>query len=75
MHDYLSNIIYKNFILLNKHWPLRIDILYTLKVKTMQTMQTEPVLMDSNTIIFLLIPIIEITAHDFINRNIESSYK
>lgn len=72
MHDYLSDIIYKNFILLNKHWPLRIDILYTLKVKTMQT---EPVLMDSNTIIFLLIPIIEITAHDFINRNIESSYK
>lgn len=41
----------------------------------MQTMQTESVLMDSNTIIFLLIPIIEITAHDFINRNIESSYK
>lgn len=72
MHDYLSDIIYKNVILLNKHWPLRIDILYTLKVKTMQT---EPVLMDSNTIIFLLIPIIEITAHDFINRNIESSYK
>lgn len=41
----------------------------------MQTMQTKPVLMDSNTIIFLLIPIIEITAHDFMNRNIKSSYK
>lgn len=75
MHDYLSDIIYKNFILLNKHWPPRIDILYTLKIKTMQTMQTEPVLMDSNTTIPLLIPIIEITAHDCINKNIKKYFK
>lgn len=41
----------------------------------MQTMQTEPVLMDSNTTIPLLIPIIEITAHDCINKNIKKYFK